>query len=96
MYGFKIDVLGFDLDEAVDFKWKGNNERPSDRPITVGWCYRTIKNSKGKKSFQFSYIKDWGNGAVTDVMCGWKIWEKPKVGNKQFAFRLRPYNKVSK
>jgi hypothetical protein len=95
MYGFKIDVLGFNLDEVREFKWVGSTERPSDRPITPGWVFRTVKNSKGKKTFQFNWIIHWRGRYVTDIMCGWKIWEKPRVGNKQFAFRLRLLNEVS-
>lgn len=90
MYGFKIDVLGFKLEEGFKFRYIGNPE-VSDRPLSEGWVLRTATNPDDKKAFQFYLIYPWSEKYCLRLMFGWKLWQKPTRGNKQLALSVMPF-----
>ena len=90
MYGFEIDVLGFNLDESFSYQYKGSQD-VSDRPYQPGWVYRTIKTDSGRETFQFYLILPTFPGKCLRVMAGWKLWQHPKQGSKlQLGLSLNP------
>ena len=90
MYGFKIDVLGFDLNEPFNYLYRGN-QNVSDRPYAPGWVYRAINTMDGRETFQFYLILPTFPGKCLRVMAGWKLWQHPKRGDKlQLGLSFNP------
>lgn len=89
MYGFKIHVLGFHLPERFESYCEGSNFKTSDRPPSEGWVKRVAVTPDDRKVFQVCAFYRIYRDYYFDFMTGWKLWEKPSTGFKQYAFRLR-------
>lgn len=93
LYGFKIDVLGFEVKEDFDFRWIGNKD-VSDRPLSRGYVYRKVVNKDGTRAFQFYLIYPYSfteEKRCLRLMFGWKLWQNPTEGNKQLALSIMPW-----
>lgn len=89
MYGLKINVLGYHLEEGFDLNYRGSVWKPSDRPVTEGWSLRIATNPSGAKAYHFVCFYRIHKKYCLDFMSGWKLWETPVPDHKQYAFRLR-------
>lgn len=89
LYGFKIEVLGHFLEYGYDIYYRGSVWKPSDRPPTEGWSLRVTTNPSGSQAYHFMcFYRIYGEFCF-DFMSGWKLWENPTPGYKQYAFRCR-------
>ena len=88
LYGFEISVLGKTLPEHFVVRYTGDRI-VKDKPICIpGMCLRKVFFD-GKTVYQFFWIKHLIGPYYFDCQSGWKIWEYPTPGNKQYAVRFR-------
>jgi hypothetical protein len=95
-YGFDHDILGFKVNDGYT-RVEHGDKHVSNKPLTNGWCYRTLVNTDGTRCWQFYCVYSYFNWKCFRLNIGWKIWGTPNKDElAQFVCSINPWMEFTK
>ena len=99
MYGFRIGVLGQDIQEGDGLEAYGTERDVSDNNAIAGRELRYLIRDGKRVAFQYYLIYPWWEtGRCLRINLGWKLWNygEDKYSHYNYVFTINPFTGFGK